>query len=204
MLKWTALIFAAGLALSPQPCPAHIVSTDCVIQLIVEPEKAKAEVWVPISGIAIWKAAIERGNDLADPVPDPLALAKERAAEVLKGLTVSYGERVLTATLKETTVQSLWAGLSQEDTEPQPMAVYTVEYAPEKPIKAPAEITVEQNLLSIPEGLSLDRVTTLMVRYRQADQKDYKTDVIAQSERVTYKPKWKPAPTTAPKPTAGN
>jgi hypothetical protein len=184
---------------------AHDPSIDAALHISTHRDKTVGELWVPIRGMLLYDGAVA-GTYSVPGTYDAPAVAAAHAKMILDHLHFNYDETELKPRLLDTAIRSLHAGISIEETEPQAMAVYSIELAPDQPISAPERITVTHEILRPPEEVTMDQGVLLLIDLRLGGEKKLRTQIIGVDEIAKYDCDWaglpdlvrKPEPATAP------
>jgi len=194
MIRFILLAAIATVAAISTRASAHIITIDNTFNLVAERDKATGELMVPIEPMLKWSAALE-GRAAADKTEDPQAYATAQGAKILESIQLSYDEIEMQGKIVGVSLRTVDLGLA-EDSKPQQMAVYSIEFTPRQKIAAsPAEVTFGHNLLAVPEQFQEVDVTVMcLVHFRQSDQKTTKSEGLTSDEHVTFKCKWPSMP----------
>jgi hypothetical protein len=196
------LIFAVMLLASPRAL-AHDESIPCVLDLVIYPDHAEAELKFPTLSLLAADAWADttHPNMVMQPVDiatiDRDAYVKKKAEQIMQGLLISFDGTDLKPRLINSSAEDLVLSANEDDTEPRPVAIYQLEYAlphPQPPVKL---VTVRHDLLPAPNDGSNVQVVCLINR-KQNDRKGPYPVYIANDDKMTMKCDWTPLATAAP------
>jgi hypothetical protein len=197
--RWFVLILIAGsILLINARGFAHIVTVDNILDIVADRDHATGELMVPLDAMLLWSAGLA-GRTTPDKTDDPLAYAKAQGDKLVKGLNLTYGDIAMDAKVTEASVRTIDLQLS-EDSTPQPIVVYKIDFTPQQKIAAPpAEISFGHTLLAVPEEFQQVDVTIMcFVHFHQVGLAGTKGEAVGPDEHVTFKCKWPIAPASAP------
>lgn len=193
-----ALGYFFGMAV---PALAHDESIPCTVDMVVYPDKVKLELHFPVN--SLLDADLQLDPKLQEKYPKGLTrdvreeFAKSKSDQMSEGLRLTFDGESLVAKVIKVSVEDLVIGVSTEDVDPRPVAVYIMEYTPAKPLPAPKLVTLDYSLLPPPDDGSVRSMVCLVSR-KQVDRKAPFPAYVTNDERMSMKCDWSEAPTSQP------
>lgn len=180
---------------------AHDESVPCSVDMVVYPDKVKLELHFPVN--SLLDADLQLNPKLREKYPKGLTsevreeFAKSKSEQMSEGLRLTFDGEALVAKVIKISVEDLVIGVSTEDVDPRPVAVFVMEYTPAKPLPAPKLVTLEYNLLPPPDDGSVISMVCLVNR-RQVDRKAPFPAYVTNNERMSMKCDWSEPPASQP------